>query len=654
MSNALLLEKLESALGRLEQASAFTKLRFQQQVIDLSGRLLAVPNGVADIYSLAPRFEASGLFAGTDWDEPNNLIASLVPNTLETGEQSTVVLDCLSQLRLLTIVKAHSQSEKITQEKANDFLTHVLALNLKYLFGGADETLRVRLGDLAKGIISLYQFILQQVGFDRIINQLINEIWRILAQRPIQVDHVKGMVTQIAIALKDSEGNLGEVRLGADRLVSALYTPTQTCIDDPGLEVYLSRLSIMDNSSLQQEACGFARAMHDVGLVSDYHAVLLRYLLEQNQTAYIPDALGLSSTGIDILASYQQLVHTLITECIYPETAQTIYGLAQMLENGVLHASPIAPALWRQIQLRLTEHNHTVLSNVFGSAHAPRVFLLSGVVSLLGQPLGIAQGNNPTCQSARAMSMWAYNDPDYLLHIVAQVSRYDDLLMHFEGQPIYSSSLPDGLASNIPLDTDPVSVLLVPHLDKIYTEMGRICAGRGEDPHRWINPEYHGWWVGREFVIAVDVATGKLINHAGFVTQFYNSYHPLYNDNQPVVHPQPVGIAVTDSNGTFIGWHAITLLRVALDQLNVMRCYFYNPNNDSGQNWGHDVIVSTQGFNERFGEASLPFEQFLSRLYIYHDDPVDDSPKPEIPHDLIQKVQTMAESSWAKDRLADS
>ena len=229
--------------------------------------------------------------------EPGNLVARLVPAMLESGESDTVVLDCLSQLRLLAVSEGTAESPKITAAEANEFLVHVLALNLKFLFGGGDETLRVRLGDLVGGIVSLYQLILQHVGFDRILGQLIREIWRILSQRPIQVNPVKTMVTQVAVTLQNAEVSLGEVRLGADRLVSALVTPTQACLEDPGLEVFKARLTVMDDNTLQQEAAGFARAMHDVGLVSDYHAVFLRYLLEHNKTAYIPVALGLSSTG---------------------------------------------------------------------------------------------------------------------------------------------------------------------------------------------------------------------------------------------------------------------------------------------------------------------------------------------------------------------
>ncbi|HER35573.1 MAG TPA: hypothetical protein ENO19_08935, partial [Halothiobacillaceae bacterium] len=192
---------------------------------------------------------------------------------------------------------------------------------------------------------------------------------------------------------------------------------------------------------------------------------------------------------------------------------------------------------------------------------------------------------------------------------------------------------------------------VVPHLDRIYAEMGRRCIGREGDPHRWINPEFHGWWSGRGFRINVDVATGKLEALEDFLRHFYASYHPYYNGNQPLIHPQPIGIASTDSAARFIGWHAITLLRVALDPQEVMRVYFYNPNNDSGQKWGDGVEVSTAGSGERFGESSLPFEQFASRLYIFHYDPLEYGALAEVPQDSLDRVIDMVHRSWGADRI---
>jgi len=90
--------------------------------------------------------------------------------------------------------------------------------------------------------------------------------------------------------------------------------------------------------------------------------------------------------------------------------------------------------------------------------------------------------------------------------------------------------------------------------------------------------------LGGGFRLLVDVPSGQLVEVDDFLRHFYAAYHPLHNGNQPLIHPQPAGIAVTDSTARFIGWHAITILRVSLDPRDVMRVYFYNPNNDSGQN----------------------------------------------------------------------
>jgi hypothetical protein len=630
---------------------SFAKIRQQGPVLEIAGRLITEAEGLEMLYRLIPRLDAAGIFTATDWAEPATLQPDLVRNTLEHGEKSTVIIECLNQLRLLAVVNGEYVHPGISVAQARSFLTQVLALNLNRLFGPPDEVLRQRLGSLGKAVSEVLRFLVDHIGFEDILGSLLEEIWRILTQRPIQTNHVKAMVTQIAVVLARGNTEIGEARLGADRVVSALFGPTQGSKDDPGLELFQTRLSSMDFNALQQEAYGFSRAMHDVGLVSDYHAVFVRWLLENDQGQLLPDALGLSSTGLDVLRSYQELVYHLIDEAIYPQTAQAVYGLALLLERGILYAPPIAPGLWRQINLELSAQTVTSLARIFGDAIPARTHLLAGVVSLLGQPLGVGQGSNPTCQSARAISMWSYNDPDYLLHLIAQAARFDDVLMHFEGQPVHSAHLSAGLIHALPYDTDPVSVVLVPHLDRVYNEMGRICAARGEDPHRWINPEFHGWWVGRQFLIAVDVASGELKDYEAFLQQFYWSYHPFYNGNQPLIHPQPAGVAVTDSRAQFVGWHAISLIRVALDQESVMRVYFFNPNNDSGQNWGNGVVVSTHGHGERFGEASLPFKELASRLYIFHDDPVESPRISELPEEELRSVTEMALASWAKGRL---
>lgn len=646
-----LAETLEVAVGRLEQSRPFAKYRHQRPVLDVVGRLLNTPGGLEIVFDQAPRLDAAGLFAGSDWDNPATLLPQLVSNTLESPDKIMVAMEVVSLLRLLSVATGRMVHPNIHADHARHFLTQVLALNLRHFFDVTDEATRASAAD-RDFLGSIFRFIVEHIGFKDVLGVMVPEIWRILTQRPVQVGAVKEMITQIAIALSREGTETGRERLGAERLVSALFGPTSGCMDDPGVPAFLERVGQMDETALVSEAMGFARAMHDTGLVSDYHAAFVRWAVHYEGTPLIAEALGLGNTGLDCLRRHRSLVEALIDSAIFPETAQAVYGLALLLERGVLHYSPIAPALRRQIGVALNPAVEERLALAFGPAVPAKTMLIAGVLQVLGQPLGVGQGANPTCQSARAISMWALNDPDYLLHMLDQAAQWDTVIMHFEGQPINAAELPFGLAAGAPIDADAVSVLLVPHLDRVYAEMGRRCAGRPGDPHRWINPEFHGWWVGRDCYVAVDVTTGQLSDFRGFLQRFYSSYHPAYNGEQPVIHPQPAGIAVTDAAARFVGWHAIAILRVASDQNDVMRVYFYNPNNDSGQNWGAGVTVSTQGQGERHGEASLPFEQFASRLYLFHDDPVKSIPGIVAPpQETLEEVQRMATESWAASRI---
>ncbi|MEU6561940.1 hypothetical protein [Nocardia nova] len=646
------LAALDEATQTLARTSEFGKQVKLSRVLSALRRVLQLPGGCAALRSRTVALEEAGLFLGTDWAQPQILIPALSPGSLRSSNPDTVVLETVSNLRLLAVAKGDYAHPLISAEQAAGHLSQVLAINLSLLFTPPGEAERQQQGRMAEVSRELMRYLVEEVGYEKVLEHLVDEIWRILRQRPIQVEQVKRMITQIAVARANPDIDLGSSGLGADRLISSLYGTTDACREDPGVEVYATRLESMDDSALQYEATGFARSMHDTGLVSPYHAVLLRYLLSKGDYL-IGEALGLSSTGRDCLLCYHELVHHLIDRSVQVETAQGIYGLALLLERGILYQPPVAPALWRQLGMQLTPAADQRLTEVFGVGVEPRIRLLSGVLSMLGLPLGVGQGDNPTCQSARALSMWAYNDPDYLLQIVACAARDDEVVMHFEGQAISSQATGSGVAATPPMDLDPVSLLVVPHLDRIYAEMGRRCAGREGDPHRWVNPEFHGWWSGRGFRINVDVASGQLTDVEEFLRHFYASYHPFYNGNQPLIHPQPAGVAVTDSAARFVGWHAITILRVSLDPQEAMRVYFYNPNNDSGQDWGDGVVVGTAGHGERFGEASLPFEQFASRLYIFHFDPLERGELAAVERGQLDSVIGYLHRSWGADRLPE-
>ncbi|MGM0982440.1 MAG: hypothetical protein ACQEXG_03305 [Pseudomonadota bacterium] len=645
-----LLEKLDEAITLLAEAPVLSKPDILPRVFDTAQRVMLQEGGCEAVEQRARSLEQAGVFLGSDWATPQYLVPSLTTHALKSADPNVVVIEAISELRILAVAKGEYLHPLLSEEQAHHYLTQVMALNLWLLFGAPTEAERETQGPLAQVPRHLFHHLAERIGYEHVIDRLIDEIWRILQQRPIQVDTIKQMITQIAVCQANPEIDLGTSGHGADRLVSSLYGPTHACREDPGIDTYRERLSSMDSGALQYEATGFARAMHDTSLVSPYHAVLLRYLLDHGDHL-LAEALGLSSTGRDCLLCYRELVHALIRGAVYPTTPQAVYGLALMLERGILYQPPVAPAMWRQLGLRLSDWSETRLNLAYGDSTSPRARLLEGVLCMLGLPLGVGQGNNPTCQSARALSMWAYNDPDYLLQMVTWAARDDEIIMHFEGQPISSMESSGGVAQYLPMDLDPVSLVVVPHLDRIYAEMGRRCIEREGDPHRWVNPEFHGWWSGRGFRINVDVATGQLHELDDFLRHFYASYHPFYNGNQPLIHPQPAGIAVTDSVARFIGWHAITMLRVTLDPSDTMRIYFYNPNNDSGQDWGDGIEVSTAGHGERFGESSLPFEQFASRLYIFHYDPLERGELARITQEELDRVTGYIHRSWGADRL---
>lgn len=640
--------KLDEACTRMAETRSFGKTRHRLAVLDIARRMIANGSGLDAVYSRIETLEAAGIFAGTDWDHPDVLQAALAGRTLKFADTPTAMLEVLNHLRMLAVANRAYFHPGIASEHARNFLSQVVGLNLDLVFDNGSEAARMRSGGMDRVCRTLYAYLVENLGHDHILDTLIAEIWRLLSQRPIVVDDIKSMIAQISVWLVNGKSDTPSGGWGADRLVSAVFGPTTMSREDPGLDIYGERIQTLDASGLLKEATAFARAMHDTGLVSAYHARFLRHIAV-TAPEIIPDALGLSSTGMDALKCYGDLVRALIEKAVHPETSQSVYGLAQTLERGVLYMPPVAPALWRQLGLKLSPAAEEAIAAGFGVTQPAEVFLCAGVLNMLGQPFGVGQGNNPTCQAARAMSMWSHTDPDYLLQIISWAARDDELVIMFEGTPV-SSRLETGGGSKILYDVDPVSTLVVPHLDRIYATMASLCAARGDDMHKWVNREMHGWWVGRGVEIAVDVPTGKLQDFDGFVRRFYAAYHPGYNGGQPVIHPQPAGVAVTDGLARYVGWHAISICRVGLDTAGDMRVYFYNPNNDSGQDWGAGVVVATDGHGEQHGESSLPIAHFASRLYLFHFDPLEQGRPDEVPEDEIAHVREMALDSWAVGR----
>lgn len=638
--------QLDAALADFARARSASPQASSLGLLERARLLMTLPGGFDVLYRRVRALESAGIFGASDWSKPAILQPALAKHSLREAGAVTTVVEAISEIRLLAVVRGDYFHPGISSEQARHFLTQVMALNLDLLSGNLNEADRERPKQLGPLVLGLYQYLISHLGYENLLDSLVAEVWRLLEQGPVQVDSICDMIGQIAKCLYDPELKTTGTA-DATRLVRALFAPTPGSREDPGLDLYQLRLAKMDDVELSAEASEFARNMHDTGLASPYHAVFLRFLRTSDEEELIPTALGLTMTGLDDFYCYNQLVDALIDEAIHPETCQAVYGLTMMLERGSLFTPPVAQALWRQIKLKLSAETEQALSETFGDEIPPRVFLLAGVLNLLGQPLGVGQGNNPSCQSAIGLSMWAANEADYLLQVLTWAARDNEVLSRFEGWEVSSKNLEPGLIKDTPVDVDPVSLILIPHLDRIYGEMWRRCEDRDDDAHRWINPEFYGWWVSHGFKVVADIHTGEVTDYDGFIRHFYASYHPYYNGNIPVIHHQPAGIAVTDSAARFVGRHAITILRVALSPSNEMRVYFFNPNNDSGQDWGQGITCSTRGHGEIRGEASLPVAEFTSRLYVFHYDTLELGDLTAIPEAEVARVKALGYGSWA-------
>jgi len=644
----LQVESFQNTLEALEESRPFAKGVHRSRLLGQAMKLLHTDEGLAVLDREAPRFDAAGIFSEGDWDQPERLNPALVRETLLVGGANAAV-ECLSEMRLLAIAEGRSVHEAVSPADARSFLENVLALNLDLLFPQATEASRSQPVPMENRIRRLFGLMLERLGAHGILAVLAQQAERFMLQRPIMVQHVQAVLRAASRSLPAEPSELEDEDEQLARLyVDGLMGPTRLSRHHRDPADYGLQIEGLDPEALEREAHAFADSMRRTGLVAPQHAVLLRHLADRTPEL-VPEALWLNVPGYASFEEHRELVLQLVRFAVWPDTARCVYGLHGVLERGILFFRPVGPGLKRLTVLPIQEHVAETLKAASGLAEPPsaNVLLLAGTLSVLGQPRGVDQGYNPTCQAARAISLWSQNDVGYLLELIAEAARDDEVVMHFEGDAVRSSELEFGLAQELHTELDPVSLLLTPHLDRIYMEMSRRTIGRGEDGHRWVNPEFHGWWVHRGFAAALHEPSGTVYRFGDFARMFFASYHPEFNGGRDLVYAQPCGIAVTDHNGDFVGWHAVSIQRVAPDPDGVWRVYFFNPNRDKEQDWGQGVVCSISDHDELEGEASLSFEQFASRLYVYHYDPAEEGDLEVVPWEYVAEVREAAAASWA-------
>lgn len=644
---AALKNRFETALDRLEEAQSFAKSMYQTDVFQLAIELARSDDGLVILYGHAHRFDKAGVFHGGPWEDPAKMQAPLAGGSLKLkGVQS--IIELLSEMRMLAIAKGDYIYEGLRAEEASAFLNEILALNLDLLFPRENEENRIQLEDHIIRAQRLFHYLGQELSFKAIADKIVQEIDRLTVQRPIMTERIHSMIRMSEQLI---EGGIDENTAESLKKYSrAANSPTPISKDASNQRDYRLRLAEAYADELEAEARIFAGAMKDTGLVSPFHAVMLRFLNRKNPDL-IPAALDLSETGTASFNANRELIHDIIQLSIFPETRQAIYGLAKTLDRGVLTQDFLLPAIRRLFELPIHSQVKQILSKpeYEKSGISLNGVLVAGVISVLGQPLGVGQGLNPTCQSARAISLWSQHGIGQLLEYIARAARDHDIDMTFEGETIHSSFLVGGVAGEIHQDLDPVSIVLVSHLDKIYNEMMKRTLLRGEDGHKWVNPEFYGEWIPKGFMNIINPFTLEVANYSTFVRLFYATHHPDYNEGYELIYPNPVGIFTTNVHGALLGLHAVSIQRINKDQDGVYRIYFYNPNNDSGQNWGQGIEPSVSGFGELEGESSLPFHEFLSRMYAFHYNPYEQGDIYMVEESLVEEVEALAKDSWGKN-----
>ncbi|PYZ91814.1 hypothetical protein CR194_18845 [Salipaludibacillus keqinensis] len=631
----------------MEEAFPYAKKMYQPDVLQASAKLMEEPEGMKFLYQYAGRFDAAGVFEGGPWAEPAKLEPRLVSGSLmATG--MTAIVEILSELRMVSIAKGDHENETVSKEMAKEFLDSVMALNVDILFPEETEAARIEGKEKEKNRAEkLFQFLADELSLTSISGTLIEEIDELVAQRPIMVNRIASMIQDAQQLLENPID--AQDKKAIKRYVQAISGPSKLCKEANEPCDYRKRLKEATEKELKEEARTFAKSMHATGLVCDHHAILVRYL-NREKSELLAMALGLSKKGVANLEEHISTVSDLIKVAIHPPMRQSVYGLALLLERGILSTNPVIPGLRRLIELDLQpEIRRLLLSSINkDEGITANDILVSGVISVLGQPLGIGQGMNPTCQTARGISLWSLHAPGYLLELIPRAVRDGDIDIMFEGQAIHSKNLREGLVDDLHEELDPVSLVLVPHLDRIYGELVRRSEFRGEDVHKWVNPAFYGNWVNKGFSSAIDAMTGSIADFSGFVRLFYSTHHPEFNEGHELIYPNPVGIFITNTFGEMLGLHAVSIQRIAKDPDGEYRIYFYNPNNDSSQVWGQGITPTVTGHGEIPGESSLPFHEFAARLYAFHYNPYEQGDAYAVEKEMVQKVEQLARESWGE------
>lgn len=642
-------ESFERNLEEFLSATSLTRQDKASRLLSQIDQLLHNIEGFHYLYEKTPLLIQNGIFDGTPWAEADKLVPHLVKGTLRAGHPSSS-FEVISELRLLAIAENRLTDSALDAESASEFLEEVVVHNLEFAFNELTEVSRETMSEKeVKKAHLLIGYLMERMPLENVKNKLVEEVELSCAQRPVLTKKTREL-----IGFLHKKFDVPDQLFSDDPIslyVNAVYHPSTGSVAHTAIDDYSNFLETADEPALRKEAEEMGYHMLKTGLVSHHHALLLVKLVIE-YPELVPICLALSETGVAEWNTYRKLISDIMLENVTAENFQCLYGFHRMLERSLFSRRPIRIGIENLRKIQINPQVEKRILKIQGNKITETTalqYLIGGIVKVLGQPLGVRQGNNPTCQSARGISIWSQHAPTKLIDIVIRVATRNNLEVRFENTEINSNLLKKGLMDKLDYNLDVVSVVLVPHLDKIYNEMMTKAMGRGDDPHKWVNPAMYGQWIRVGFKSAYDYLTNSINNFELFIRTFYVAFHPHYNGNRRMIYPNPVGIIITNSKAEMVGFHAVSLLRIKEDPSGVVRAYFLNPNNEGRQNWGQGIRPTVSKNGERPGESSLPINQFASRLYAFHYNTQEIPTRLEgVKTEDIEGVIQLTKESWGK------
>ncbi|MBT2679148.1 hypothetical protein J7E38_09040 [Bacillus sp. ISL-35] len=586
------------ALYQLWGSAEEQKKHFREMVLEEAAMLLEENKGLEYLYGYASIFESAGVFAGTVWEDLKGLNPSLTRGTLMAGG-SMAAAEALSNLRILALARGVYANPEMTSKEAAAYLENLLALNVDILALGETKKNQKRWKDNDDCAGSLMRYLASCCFSAKIFDLLEQDITNLLAQRPIIVREVISMVNS---ACNLAHGNVSR-HPTLQACQRSLFFPSELARRQGD---YLQEIKNAGDLVLLSEASQLRDSMLESGLVSTYHDTFLQYISKE-KPYFLEIFFGKSRAARAALKRNFPLIRKITEEITGKEASQSIYGLYHMFERQVFSAEVV-----RELEAFVCDHSSKVnpLNENSRNRLTRRDQILTGLISILGHPLGAAQGFNPTCQSTRLLSYLSQKYPHKLISMARRLLTSGEIELQFEGQAISSSSLVRCELKDL-VHIDSLSAVMLPHLDAIYGEMLKRAAGRDSDPHKWVNSQFHMAGVFPGF------AERNKNNEHEFVALFHHFYFAGADTIKKHL-PQPAGILMYDRKGNLLGPHAILIQRVEAKQDGDLRVYFFNPNNDSLQHWYNGVMTSVRDNGEQHGEASLRFEDFIKCLYAFH------------------------------------